>query len=136
MGMFWFKNRKRSNLFGKSPSSLNIKERESERINCELPILFANHETGEIAKGSALNYSKSGLYIETEHHIFRQPKVGKGALVYMTEYSPQVEGPNNLQKYYVQVKWIEQISEAENKHRYRIGVKHCSSYDDMLRLFA
>jgi hypothetical protein len=61
--------------------------------------------------------------------------VGKGALVYMTEYSPQVEGPNNLQKYYVQVKWTKQISEAENQVRYGIGIKHCISIDEMVRLF-
>ena len=132
MGMFWFKNRKRSNLFGKSPSSLNIKERESERINCELPIVFANHETGEIAKGSALNYSKCGLYLEVDHC----PIEGKGALVYMTEYSPRAKDPNNVQKYYVQVKWIKQISEAENRDRYGIGVKQCNSIDEMVRLFA
>ena len=134
--MLWFKKRNRSKSLNNPSPKRKKKKRDSERIKCELPIVFTNHESGENAIGSALNYSKSGLYIETEHHIFRQPKVGKGALVYMTEYSPHVEGPNNLQKYYVQVKWIEQISEAKNKHRYRIGVKHCSSYDDMLRLFA
>ena len=130
--MFWFKKRNRSKLLDKSSPTRNIKERESERINCELPIVFANHETGEIAKGFALNYSRSGLYMEVDHC----PIAGKGALVYMTEYSPQAEGPNNLQKYYVQVKWIKQISEAENQDRYGIGVKQCNSIDEMVKLFA
>lgn len=47
--MFWFNKRNRSNLFDTSFPARIIKERESEHNNCELPIAFANHETGKIA---------------------------------------------------------------------------------------
>ena len=95
--MFWFKKRNRSKSLNNPSPRRKKKKRDSERIKCELPIVFANHETGENAKGSVLNYSKCGLYLEVDHC----PIAGKGALVYMTEYTPRAEGPNNLDKYYV-----------------------------------
>ena len=47
--MFQFTKRNRSNLFDTSFPARIIKERESEHNKCELPIAFANHETGKIA---------------------------------------------------------------------------------------
>jgi hypothetical protein len=131
LGMFWFQKQKRSQYLENSPPTRKHLERESERINCELPIVFANHETGEIAKGSAFNYSQRGLYIELDHC----PTEGTGALVHMTQYSPKGTGPDNLKKYYVEVKWVKQISEAENQDRYAIGVRHCSDIYELFRLF-
>jgi hypothetical protein len=131
--MLWFKKRNRSKSLNNPPAKRNIKKRDSERIKCELPIVFANHETGEIFKGSAFNYSQRGLYVEVDDYC---PIVGKGALIYMTEYSPKAEGPNDLKKYYVQVKWTRQLSETEYPNQYGIGVKHCSGIDEFVRLFA
>ena len=81
--MFWFNERNRSNLFDTFFPASIIKERESEYNNWELPIAFANHETGKIANRLVINYSEHGLYIELDHGLI----VRTGALVYMTEHS-------------------------------------------------
>ena len=94
-----------------------------------MPIVFTNHETGEIVKRSAFNYSQRELFVEVDDHC---PIVGKGALVYMTEYSPKAEGPIDLKKYYVQVKWTKQLSETKYPNLYCIGVKHCSGIDEFI----
>ena len=129
--MFWFKNHKRPRFIDKSSPSHNFKERKSDRFNFETPIVFESYDTGEVFRGSAINYGKGGLYIEAEH----RPEEGTGAIVHMAEYSPWASGPNNLQKYYVQVKWIKHKPGTTNHNRYGIGVKNCDDIHELFRLF-
>ena len=129
--MFRSKKRQYPKVSNKPDTSDSIKERASERINCETPVVFENYDTGEATRGSAINYSKGGLCIETDHC----PQEGTGALVHMAEYSPDSSGLNSLQKYYVQVKWTKQMSGTEHHGRYGIGVEHCNDIYELFRLF-
>ena len=129
--MFSFKKSQYPRISNKPPTSDNIKKRASERINCITPIVFENYDTGEATRGEAINYSKGGLYIETNHC----PEEGAGALVHMAEYDPGASGPNGLQKYYVQVKWTKPTSGPEDHNWYGIGVKHCDDIYELFRLF-
>ena len=129
--MFSFKKSQYPRISNKPPTSDNIKKRASERINCITPIVFENYDTGEAARGEAINYSKGGLYIETNHC----PEEGTGALVHMAEYDPAALGPNGVQKYYVQVKWTKPTSGTEDHNWYGIGVKHCDDIYELFRLF-
>ena len=129
--MFRFKKSQYQNVSKKPANPDSIKERASERINCKTPVVFENYDTGEAARGSAINYSKGGLYIETDYC----PQEGTGALVHMTDYSPSASGPNGLQKYYVEVKWTKSMSGMKDHSRYGIGVEHCNDIYELFRLF-
>ena len=122
----------------KKSSPLNVSlhsririDRKHDRITYETPITYKNYETKEITRGSLQNYSKGGLYIESENC----PAVGTGALIYMDNYSAKAAGPNNLKQYHVQVRWVKQLSNQKEKIRYYIGVSNCKDVDELFRLF-
>ncbi len=129
--MFLFAKRKNSTPLTNSPPLRNIFDRKHERFDCNTPIIFENYETKELSRGSMVNYSEGGLYLEAEHC----PKVGNGALVHIVNYSPNAAGPDGVRKYHVQVRWVKQETEAKAPTRYAIGVKRCDDIYELFRLF-
>ena len=106
-------------------------ERAYDRITYDAPILFEDYDTRTTSPGTIYNYSKGGMYLEVEYF----PMNGTGALIHMMNYSPDASEPENLIKYYVQVKWVEKISGMVVFNRYGIGVEYCNDVKDLFRLF-
>ena len=131
MGTLWFKNHNRSISSDESAYSHLFKGRGCDRLNFEAQIVFEDYEKGTTFNGSVINYSKGGFYIEADEY----PEIGTGALVHMSQYSPEAPSPENVEKYYVEVKWVKKTCEENNQSRYGIGVKNCSDIYELFRLF-
>lgn len=106
-------------------------ERAYDRITFKAPILFEDYDTRTGSTGTIYNYSKGGMYLEAGYF----PMIGSGALIHMLNYSPDASEPENLIKYYVQIKWVEKISGMVVFNRYGIGVAYCNDIKDLFRLF-
>ena len=121
----------RMSLSEKSVGESKFIKRAYERINFEAPILFEDYDTRTTSAGTIYNYSKGGMYLEADYF----PMDRSGALIHMVNYAPNAPEPENLIKYYVQVKWVEKISGVVVFNRYGIGVEYCNDVKDLFRLF-
>ena len=107
-------------------------ERSYERLNCATPVLFENFEAHGTLPGTMYNYSKGGMYLVSEY----LPQQGSGAQIHMVNYSPEEAGPETLKKYFVQVRWVNKVSETADSNLYGIGVKYCDDVREFVRLFS
>ena len=121
-----------------SPTSLGepldlsqFADRIHERFEISTPVVFEVAETHSKAPGILRNYSKGGMYVEAEC----SPRKGTGALIHMVNYSPNASEPEDLNKYYVQVKWITPLPATPPSSRWGIGVKLCTRTEELFRLF-
>ena len=96
-----------------------------------MPVFIQDTEIRKVAAAKMFNYSKSGLYLETE----KAPRIGKGAIIHMINYSVHASEPEDLRRYYTRVVWVNKLSGAVVFNRYGVGVKLCSSIEEFIRLF-
>ena len=106
-------------------------DRSYGRVGCEVPVFIQDTEIRKVAAAKMFNYSKSGLYLETE----KAPRIGKGAIIHMINYSVHASEPEDLRRYYTRVVWVNKLSGAVVFNRYGVGVKLCSSIEEFIRLF-
>jgi hypothetical protein len=106
-------------------------DRAHERIDCEVPVLIEDTEIRNVTPGKMFNYSQGGLYLESE----KAPRIGKGAIIHMTNYSAHASEPEDMRRYYARVVWVNKLSGAVVFNRYGVGVKLCPSIEEFIRLF-
>ena len=106
-------------------------QRAFERFNYRTPILFEDCETHTTSKGTLYNYSKGGMYLEADCF----PMQGSGAQIHIVNYSPDASEPEDLSRYFTEVKWVKKHSGLVDPNRYGIGVKYCTNTEDLFRLF-
>ena len=112
--------------------SRSTSERAFDRIEREAPVLIEDYDTHTVKHATMLNYSKTGMYIESE----LAPMVNSGIVIHMVDHSPGASEPEDLEKYFAQVKWRRKVSGMVVFTRYGIGVEYCSNIDDYLTLFS
>ena len=107
-------------------------ERSCERFDCRFPILFEDYDTQNKLPGTVYNYSKCGMYIVSK----ASPQRGTAALVHSIEYSPDDLTPERLDKYYVQVQWVNKFPESTESNLNGIGLHSCIDLNQFMRLFS
>jgi hypothetical protein len=124
--------RKKSHSLSKNTVYLDEpKERSHERLTCEASVQIHDKDTSGVFPATARNYSKAGMYLESDY----APRVGAGLVLEMVNYETRSPAPEDISKYHSRVMWREKLSGNVVFMRYGIGVKHCQDLEEFLRLF-
>ena len=90
--------------------------RNGERFYFETPVSIEDNRTGYRYDGTMLNYSKSGMYLETDYapHPSRKIRIKVNNL----------SGFPSPQKYAAEVRWRQPLTAKASAYSYGIGVKY------------
>ena len=91
-------------------------QRNSERFNCEAPVVIENCQTGDRYDGSIYNYSRGGMYVELDHPL----KPGSQVRILM-ERKTAIDRGGSCQ---AQTVWCKEIPGAVVLYDYGIGVRY------------
>jgi Tfp pilus assembly protein PilZ len=91
--------------------------RKSDRSNYETAVALESLDANTSMVATMFNYSKEGLYFETDTFI----TPGKEIFIGIAK-SPYSHGTSKYECHRVQVKWIKEL--YESSYRYGYGVKH------------
>ena len=91
--------------------------RKSDRSNYETAVALESLDADTSMVATMFNYSKEGLYFETDTFITPGKEIFIG--IAKSPYSP---GTSKYECHRVQVKWIKEL--YESSYRYGYGVKH------------
>ena len=93
----------------------NLERRNSVRIEHISPLRIENIKSGEIYDARMFNYSKNGLYFETDSilHSGDQMRV-------QIQDSPFASIPNTLEYYQAEIMWVKELKESYFKYGYGI----------------
>lgn len=91
-------------------------QRGNSRFSYEAPIMFEHYSSGRYYEGKMLNYSRGGMYIESDF----APAVGSEIFIGI-ENSPHTSGHD---VYRAKVIWKKNLTGSQSFFFYGIGVKY------------
>ena len=91
-------------------------QRNTERFNCEAPVVIENCQTGEQYDGSMYNYSRGGMYVELDYPL----KPGSHIRILMEKKTATDRQESCL----AQTVWCKEIPGAVVHYDYGIGVRY------------
>jgi hypothetical protein len=94
----------------------NSELRRGERFYFETPVLLEDNRTGFHYDGLLFNYSKSGMYLETDY----APRPSRKIRIKINNL-PDTSAPK---KYLAEVRWRQPLFDKKSSYSYGIGVKH------------
>ncbi len=94
----------------------NSEFRRGERFYFETPVLLEDNRTGFHYDGLLFNYSKSGMYLETDY----APRPSRKIRIKINNL-PDTSAPK---KYLAEVRWRQPLFDKKSSYSYGIGVKH------------
>jgi Tfp pilus assembly protein PilZ len=100
----------------------NPENRNNVRLDYKSPITIENLKAGIIYKARMLNYSKHGLYFETDSLLQRGEEVFIGI-----EYSPYSDSQDTYECLRSTIKWRKKLPTSHFNYGY--GVKYSFDYD-------
>lgn len=100
----------------------NPEKRDNARINYKSPVTIENLKAGIMYQARMLNYSKSGLYFETDDLLNLGEEVFIGI-----EYSPYAESSDTYECFRAKIMWRRKLPTSYFKYGY--GVKYSIDYD-------
>ena len=106
-------------------------DRAYDRIEIEIPISIQDNDTYNVYPGILYNHSQAGMYVETES----APRIHSGVVIQMQNYASKATTPENIRKYYGQVRWHRKLSGMVVFVNYGVGIKLCSDLDDFIKTF-
>ena len=106
-------------------------DRAHDRINFETKIRIQDGDTFDVFPGTLFNHSQAGMYVETE----TAPRIHSGVVIHMQNYAPDASAPENIRKYYGQVRWCRKLSGMVVFVNYGVGIKLCSDLDEFIKTF-
>ena len=89
--------------------------RNGERFYFETPVLVEDNRTGYRYDGTMFNYSKSGMYLETDY----APRPSRKIRLKVNKLS-DFPSPRN---YVAEVRWRQPLSKKASSYSFGIGVK-------------
>ena len=116
---------------GRFQEATHLIDRAHDRIPFEAPISIQDGDTYDIFTGTLFNHSPGGMYLETE----TAPRIHSGVVVHMQNYAPDAVAPENIRKYYGQVRWCQKLSGMVVFVNYGVGIKLCSDLDEFIKTF-
>lgn len=94
----------------------NLENRDYFRYKCRAKILLETYSTGAYYQAKMLNYSRGGLYFESDY----APLPGTDIYIGI-ENSPYDFGAD---LYRAQVRWRTKLSRKKSKYSYGVGVRY------------
>jgi len=91
-------------------------QRDNARFNYEASIMFEHYSSGRYYEGKMLNYSRGGMYIESDF----APTVGSEIFIGI-EKSPHTAGHD---VYRAKVMWKKELTDSQSFFFFGIGVKY------------
>ena len=91
-------------------------QRNSERFNCEAPVVIENCQTGDYFDGSMYNYSRGGMYVELDHPL----KPGSEIRIIIDAGSHIANAESCMAK----IVWCKEIPGAVVLYDFGIGVQY------------
>ena len=89
--------------------------RNSERFHLEAPVSVEDNRTGYRYDGTMFNYSKSGMYLQSDY----APRPGRKIRINVNKL-PSISSPRN---YVAEVRWRRPLSRKSSPWAYGTGVK-------------
>jgi len=90
--------------------------RNGERFHFETPVLVEDNRTGYRYDGRMFNYSRSGMYLETDYAPRPSRKIRINVNSLPSQTSPR--------SYLAEVRWRQPISGKASSYAYGMGVKY------------
>jgi PilZ domain len=115
-----------------SRQTMNLIDRTHERVTIESPVMVQEGDSHALFPGTLLNFSSVGMYIESE----TVPRLRSGIIIHMQNYASEAETPEDIRKYYGQVRWCRKLTGMVVFVRYGIGVKLIDDINDFVKLFS
>ncbi len=94
----------------------NPERRDTPRFEHEAMVLIETYPAGQYHEGRMYNYSRSGMYFESDF----APRVGADIFVGI-ENSPYSSGHD---VYRAQVMWCKKLSDGASYYYYGVGIKY------------
>ena len=95
--------------------------RNSERLYLEAPVSVEDNRTGYRYDGTMFNYSKSGMYLESDY----APRPGRKIRIKVNK----LPNPSSPRNYLAEVRWRRPIPRKSSPWAYGTGVKHLQVED-------
>jgi hypothetical protein len=114
-----------------SRETMQLTDRTHARVEIESPVMVQEGGSHAIFPGILLNFSSSGMYIEAE----TAPRLRSGLIIHMKNYDSGAAAPEDLRKYYGQVRWCRKLTGMVVFVRYGIGVKLVDDINEFVNLF-
>jgi hypothetical protein len=89
--------------------------RNGERFYFETPVLVEDNRTGYRYDGTMFNYSKSGMYLESDY----APRPSRKIRIKVNSLSD----PPPPRKYSAEIRWRQPLTTKASTYSYGIGVK-------------
>ncbi|MFZ0614521.1 MAG: PilZ domain-containing protein [Desulfobacterales bacterium] len=115
-----------------SRGTMQLTDRTHERARIDSPVMVQEGGSQAVFPGTLLNFSDSGMYIESN----TAPRLQAGIIIHMQNYAAAAASPEDLRKYYGQVRWYRKLTGLVVFVRYGIGVKLIDDIDDFVKLFS
>ena len=90
--------------------------RNGERFYSETPVSVEDNRTGYRYDGTMFNYSKSGMYLETDY----APRPSRNIQIKVDNSSDFL----SPRKYAAEVRWRQPLTKKASAYSYGIGVKY------------
>ena len=115
-----------------SGETMQLTDRIHERVAVESPVMVQEGDSHAMFPGTLLNFSSAGMYIESE----TIPRLRSGIIVHMQNYASDATTPEDIRKYYGQVRWCRKLTGMVVFVRYGIGIKLVDDINDFVKLFS
>jgi hypothetical protein len=115
-----------------SQKTMQLTDRSQDRVTIESPVMVQEGDSHAMFPGTLLNYSSSGMYIESE----TTPRLRSGIIIHMQNYASDAATPEDIRKYYGQVRWCRKLTGMVVFVRYGIGIKLIDDINEFVKLFS
>ncbi|MFZ0133024.1 MAG: PilZ domain-containing protein [Desulfobacterales bacterium] len=115
-----------------SRTTMQLTDRNHERVPVEAAVMIQEGSSQEVFPGTLLNFSSSGMYIESNN----APRLRAGIIIHMQNYDAAAASPEDIRKYYGQIRWYRKLTGLVVFVRYGIGVKLIDDINDFVKLFS
>jgi len=106
--------------------------RAHPRTDCRASALLESGDSRDKSAATVLNYSADGFYIETDISV----APASGVILHIANYRASAPRPENIPRYFCQVRWSRPVSGPNMNKRFAVGLKICSSLNEFTRLFS
>ena len=125
------RNNSRTKSLAQTQEATHLIDRAYDRIEIESPVSIQDNDTFNVYPGTLYNHSQAGMYVETES----APRIHSGVVIQMQNYASIATAPENIRKYYGQVRWCRKLSGMVVFVNYGVGIKLCSDLDEFMKTF-
>jgi hypothetical protein len=115
-----------------SRETMQLTDRAHERVSIESPVMVQEGDSHAMFPGTLLNFSSAGMYIESE----TVPRLRSGIIIHMQNYASDAATPEDIRKYYGQVRWCRKLTGMVVFVRYGIGIKLTDDLNEFVKLFS